>query len=302
MVRQTYTYVECGVSLEAYGEIRALLLAAGYEHAIGQDGAIDMHGLALVLDPEKEANGRITIDIPPNPDGPLRFFDGQPPQPLSAIPMAGDQPLPLHAVDEPSELDIEQQLESKPPGWCCEKGKALGRPICPACEPFATNDPDTVLAAHLAEHLPTRSDWEHQHNIERHVEAGKKCVLWGRPATAMTERQLLAFIGFLDTDAVAVYRARISELEAEVAADDKMLEQRDRLLEAIPACDAHGDKCIPAAIAWVEAVKLTIAGDAFGPAFGPTAVPPSAPAGDASDATSGQTTAAWDHQGAGRRG
>lgn len=45
---------------------------------------------------------------------------------------------------------------------------------------------------------------------------------------------------------------RISELEEEVAVDNKLLAERDRLLDAIPACSAHGDKCIPHAIEWVR--------------------------------------------------
>lgn len=55
----------------------------------------------------------------------------------------------------------------------------------------------------------------------------------------------------LRNDELAQLRARIRDLEQEVAVDDKLLAERDRLLEAIPACDAHGDKCIPHAIEWV---------------------------------------------------
>jgi hypothetical protein len=36
------------VSDSCYDEIRRLLKAAGYTHAFGQDGSIDMHGIALV--------------------------------------------------------------------------------------------------------------------------------------------------------------------------------------------------------------------------------------------------------------
>ena len=42
----TYTYVELELSPAAYDEIRAKLEAAGYQHAIGHDGAIDLRGLA----------------------------------------------------------------------------------------------------------------------------------------------------------------------------------------------------------------------------------------------------------------
>lgn len=44
----TYTYALLEVSREAYQEIRRKLEDAGYAHTIGSDGAIDMHGLALV--------------------------------------------------------------------------------------------------------------------------------------------------------------------------------------------------------------------------------------------------------------
>lgn len=47
-VRQTHTYVTVEVSLQTYHEIRTKLLEAGYHHVFGDDGEIDMHGLALV--------------------------------------------------------------------------------------------------------------------------------------------------------------------------------------------------------------------------------------------------------------
>lgn len=55
----TYTYVEMDVSQPTYDEVKANLRKAGYEHAIGDDGALDMHGLALVLDPSIEARETI---------------------------------------------------------------------------------------------------------------------------------------------------------------------------------------------------------------------------------------------------
>jgi hypothetical protein len=48
----TYTFATLEVSQLAYDEVRAKLLAAGYEHAITSDSSeeelIDMHGIALV--------------------------------------------------------------------------------------------------------------------------------------------------------------------------------------------------------------------------------------------------------------
>ena len=47
---------------------------------------------------------------------------------------------------------------------------------------------------------------------------------------------------------------RIEELEAELKVSDTLLKDREALLEAIPACPAHG-KCLPHAIEWIEQVK-----------------------------------------------
>jgi hypothetical protein len=45
--RQTHTYAILEVSDDAYHEIAGKLGAAGYDHAFHEDGAIDMHGIAL---------------------------------------------------------------------------------------------------------------------------------------------------------------------------------------------------------------------------------------------------------------
>jgi hypothetical protein len=47
-ITSTYTCAELGVSAAAYEEIRGKLEAAGYQHAIGASGLIDMHGIGLV--------------------------------------------------------------------------------------------------------------------------------------------------------------------------------------------------------------------------------------------------------------
>ncbi|MGE4243659.1 hypothetical protein [Ramlibacter sp.] len=60
-LRQTRTYVELGLSQPAYDEIAAKLRAAGYDHAFGADGSIDLHGLAAVLDLEAEPRVQVTI-------------------------------------------------------------------------------------------------------------------------------------------------------------------------------------------------------------------------------------------------
>ena len=38
----------------------------------------------------------------------------------------------------------------------------------------------------------------------------------------------------------------------EIHISDKLLEQRNKVLAAIPACPDHGDQCIPHAIEWVQ--------------------------------------------------
>lgn len=52
MVRSTHTYVTLPVSQAAYDEIKAKLLAAGYEHVFNCDDEINMHGLALCVEVE----------------------------------------------------------------------------------------------------------------------------------------------------------------------------------------------------------------------------------------------------------
>ena len=44
----THTYVELELSDAAYEEIQQKLREASYDHAFMNDGAIDMHGLAVV--------------------------------------------------------------------------------------------------------------------------------------------------------------------------------------------------------------------------------------------------------------
>lgn len=47
----THTYALLEISQAAYDEIRQKLREAGYQHAFGDDGEIDMHGIAVI--PEK---------------------------------------------------------------------------------------------------------------------------------------------------------------------------------------------------------------------------------------------------------
>lgn len=55
--RSTRTYVELPVPREVWELIWSKLNDAGYDHAIDNDeGVIDMHGLALVVDTNSEKN------------------------------------------------------------------------------------------------------------------------------------------------------------------------------------------------------------------------------------------------------
>lgn len=50
----TRTYALMAVSVSTFNEVLKNLQEAGYYHAIGADGTLDMHGLALVKMPEVE--------------------------------------------------------------------------------------------------------------------------------------------------------------------------------------------------------------------------------------------------------
>jgi hypothetical protein len=52
-LRTTYTYVTLEISPAAYDEIAGKLKASAYDHCFGEDGAIDMHGLAITRGPSQ---------------------------------------------------------------------------------------------------------------------------------------------------------------------------------------------------------------------------------------------------------
>jgi len=49
-MRTTHTYVTMEVPKELHDLVRANMEAAGYQHAINDEGEIDMHGIALVAE------------------------------------------------------------------------------------------------------------------------------------------------------------------------------------------------------------------------------------------------------------
>jgi|GEM_PF-5119463 len=45
-----------------------------------------------------------------------------------------------------------------------------------------------------------------------------------------------------------------ADLKHELEVTDKLLNERQRVLDAIPECESHG-KCVPHAIEWIEEMK-----------------------------------------------
>lgn len=62
----TYTYALLEVSETTYKEIRDKLRTVGYNHAFGNNGEIDMHGIALVIK-EQKVHDRISQPINKTP-------------------------------------------------------------------------------------------------------------------------------------------------------------------------------------------------------------------------------------------
>src|SRR5688572_1407089 len=56
---------------------------------------------------------------------------------------------------------------------------------------------------------------------------------------------------------ITVLIGRNNELQEEVDVDNKLLDERNRLLAAIPECPEHG-ACVPHAIEWVENAKALV--------------------------------------------
>ena len=68
----THTYAKLAVPEHIYDYIRKRLQDAGYEHAFQPNGAIDMHGVAIVSEPageeaakEAEPSNRVTPEPAP---------------------------------------------------------------------------------------------------------------------------------------------------------------------------------------------------------------------------------------------
>jgi len=48
---------------------------------------------------------------------------------------------------------------------------------------------------------------------------------------------------------------KLVEAREEIAVDDKLLAERNRVLGAIPPCPAHGAQCVPHALEWIQAAR-----------------------------------------------
>ncbi len=49
--------------------------------------------------------------------------------------------------------------------------------------------------------------------------------------------------------------SRVGALEAELTVTDKLLAERNKVMEAIPECPEHGSQCVPYALEWIERAK-----------------------------------------------
>lgn len=71
----------------------------------------------------------------------------------------------------------------------------------------------------------------------------------------------------------ATLRMQLEEAKREIATDDRLLADRDRLLDAIPPCQSHGNRCIPHAVAWVKMAKVALAPVKLATSHSPDAPP-----------------------------
>jgi hypothetical protein len=54
---------------------------------------------------------------------------------------------------------------------------------------------------------------------------------------------------------ITILLERIEELDKEVKVGEALLQERTRVLHAIPACAVHGPDCVPHALDWIDRVK-----------------------------------------------
>lgn len=54
---------------------------------------------------------------------------------------------------------------------------------------------------------------------------------------------------------VEALKAQVAELTEELAVVNKLLDERNRVMDAIPPCPEHGPQCVPHAMQWVSTMK-----------------------------------------------
>jgi hypothetical protein len=57
---------------------------------------------------------------------------------------------------------------------------------------------------------------------------------------------------------LAYTRYALAKAEREIDINDKLLAERERVLNEIPACPVHGNSCIPHALEWIEKTKAAL--------------------------------------------
>lgn len=93
--------------------------------------------------------------------------------------------------------------------------------------------------------------------IEKHASGwkgapGKRHFLLNSGDVVKIAADLIAAVTQEKDAEIKGLNVRIAELEEEVAIDDKLLEQRRSVMDAIPPCPDHGSGCEPHAVEWVE--------------------------------------------------
>lgn len=68
---------------------------------------------------------------------------------------------------------------------------------------------------------------------------------------------MTSFVKFVLEETIAELNAEIAAKDAEIAVADKLIEERNRVLDAIP-CAEHG-RCVPHAIEWAERMRVEVA-------------------------------------------
>ncbi len=93
---------------------------------------------------------------------------------------------------------------------------------------------------------------------ERAIEAGRVQIIEDTNAEFQTENDALANAYKQSLDREAALRAEVARLQGEIATDDQLLVERQRLLDLFD-CPTHGKNCIPNAIEEVTRLRAEAA-------------------------------------------